>query len=372
MSKKIACGIPAFKAHKTLPTLLSSIQTQTMKDEIKVYIINDDPNGDDYSEIIKNYPELEIEEIRLEKNGGPGVARNKAIEAAKEDCIFFCDADDVLYHPFAIETLYRGLCQPNTIQCQGIFVQPVNTPEGIKLYPHKEPTHPWSFGRLTNLKFLQQNNINFGTLRAMEDGRFQWCIRLLIEGTNLKINYVNDISYVWKEGSEHSITRIGTDVNDGIPVYNYGLCQIGAAIAAKQAIDFAREKNPFNGNISKFAVEQMVGLYFTYYEAIEKCPKFAEQLLWLAKWFYNNCYKANCQNVTDDILDKFYMAMLGIKGPSLVHFPELTFKQWFDKVSNEEFNIDELEEIRKKLPEDIVKAEKKSGVLGNNIFEMLK
>ena len=361
---KVAIGIPAYKAQNTIEECLSSINIQSMRDDINVIISNDNPGVDDYSYLKKMFPKLHITLTETDKNGGPGIARNKAIEVAKDDYIMFMDADDILYSPYAVEQLYRGvIAAPNIVQSQGVFLQTAKVNGETRLIPQQNPNHPWSFGRLTNLNFLKNNKIDFGLLPNMEDGRFQWCINLVIEGTQLKRNFINDVVYVWKEGSEHSITRSGVDVNDGIPVYNYSMCQIGASIAAKQAVEFALSKNPFNGSIQKFLLEQMIGHYFTYYECKERCPKFAEQNWWLSKWFYHNCYEKYCQNLNDELIDRFYMQMLSVKGRDLQKFPELTFSQWFEKIKTEEFVFEELAEIRSKLPQEILDVERKSGSL---------
>ena len=361
---KIAIGIPAYKAQKTIEECLASINIQTMRDDINVIIANDNPGVDDYSYLKDKFNKLHITLTETDKNGGPGIARNKAIQVSNDDYIMFMDADDILYMPYAVEQLYNGVrAQPNIVQCQGIFVQECTVNGVHKLAPQNNPNHPWSFGRLTNLKLLKEAGIDFGLLPNMEDGRFQWCINLFIEGTPFKRNFINDIVYVWKECSDHSITRSGVDINDGIPVYNYSMCQIGASIAAKQAVEFALNKNPFNGSIQRFLVEQMIGHYFTYYECKEKCPKFAEQNWWLSKWFYHNCYEKYCLNISDDLLDKFYMQMLSVKGKDLSKFPELTFTQWFNKIKTEDFVFEELKEIRDKLPKEILDVERKSGSL---------
>jgi glycosyltransferase involved in cell wall biosynthesis len=361
---KIAIGIPAYKAQKTIEECLASINIQTMRDDINVIISNDNPGVDDYSYLKDKFSKLHITLTETDKNGGPGIARNKAIQVSNDDYIMFMDADDVLYTPYAVEQLYNGvIAQPNIVQCQGIFVQECTVNGVHKLAPQNNPNHPCSFGRLTNLKLLKEAGIDFGLLPNMEDGRFQWCINLFIEGTQFKRNFINDVVYVWKEGSDHSITRGGVDINGGIPVYNYSMCQIGASIAAKQAVEFALNKNPFNGSIQRFLVEQMIGHYFTYYECKEKCPKFAEQNWWLSKWFYHNCYEKYCLNISDDLLDKFYMQMLSVKGKSLSKFPELTFTQWFNKIKTEEFVFEELKDIRDKLPKEILDVERKSGSL---------
>ena len=361
---KVAIGIPAYKAQNTIEECLSSINIQSMRNDINVIISNDNPGVDDYSYLRKMFPKLHITLTETDKNGGPGIARNKAIEVAKDDYIMFMDADDILYSPYAVEQLYRGVtAAPNIVQSQGIFVQTTRVNGETRLVPQQKPNHPWSFGRLTNLRFLKNNKIDFGLLPNMEDGRFQWCINLVIEGTQLKRNFIKDVVYVWKEGSEHSITRSGADINGGVPVYNYSMCRIGSSIAAKQAVEFALSKNPFNGSIQKFLLEQMIGHYFTYYECKERCPKFADQNWWLSKWFYHNCYEKYCQNLSNELIDKFYMQMLSIKGRDLQKFPELTFSQWFEKIKTEEFVFEELAEIRSKLPQEILDVERKSGSL---------
>ena len=362
---KIAIGIPAYKAQKTIEECLSSINIQTIRNDLHIIIANDFP-GDSYSYLSNKFAKLNITYLDTKVNSGPGVARNICLEEAaksKDEWITFIDADDVFYTPYALENMLAATSQPGVIQVQSVFVSPVNTPQGKKLFPRTDLGHPWVFGRLTNVKFLSENNINFGILRQMEDGRFQHCIRLLVENSRFQIVQTNDISYVWREGSEHSITRSGADINNNIPVYNFGMCQIGAAIAFKQAIDFANEKNPFNGNITKFATEHMVGHYFTYFECVEKCPVFAEINDWVAKWFYHNCFKPYCNNVNFDILESLFMQMMSAKGPQFKKFPEKTFKQWYDLIISEEFNFDDIEQIHNKLPANIRDVEIASGLM---------
>ena len=359
---KIAIGIPAYKAQSTIEECLSSINIQSMRQEINVIIANDNP-GDDYTYLSDKFPKLHITYAHTEHNGGPGIARNKCIEVSNDNYIMFMDADDCLYSPYAVETLYRGIANPTVIQSQGIFVQECTNNNQHILMPQRNPNHPWSFGRLTNLAFLKQMGIDFGKLPNMEDGRFQWCINLVIEGTQWKRNILNEIVYTWKEGSEHSITRGGTDINGGIPVYNYSMCQIGASIAAKQAVELALAKNPFNGFIQRFLLEQMIGHYFTYYECLEKCPKFAEQNWWLSKWFYHNAYSKYTSNISKEVVDKYYMQMLSQKANTLNKFPELTYNQWIERIATEEYKFEELADIRNRLPKEILDVERKSGSL---------
>lgn len=60
-------------------------------------LITDDCSTDNSVEIIEKYTRKDprIKLLRLEKNSGAGVCRNKSIEAAKGRYIAFCDSDDV-------------------------------------------------------------------------------------------------------------------------------------------------------------------------------------------------------------------------------------------------------------------------------------
>lgn len=368
-NKKIAIVIPSFKAHSTLPRLLSSVRIQSFVDQIKIYICND-CQEDNYTDIINQNKDLDIVELKTEQNGGPGVARNLGLKACKEDFITFMDADDIWYSPYAVEILYYAMinAEPNTqnICTTSIFLQEadVTQNDGVHhmLVPQQNPNHPWVFGRLYNTKFLQQNSIDFTDLRAMEDGSMNYQVRLLTEGTNLKIKTINDFTYVWKTGSEHSITRVGADLNNGIPLYNYGNCQLGAALAVKKAIERVFEKNPFNANIAKFATETFVGTYFTYYEALEKSPMYAEQLDWLSKWCYKNIYEKYASNIPESALEQMYMQYMSVKGRDFKKFPDKTFSQWLDYIKSAQWNFEDIDEIHNKLPEAVKKAEESTGV----------
>ena len=380
--KKITVGIPVYKARDTLPTLLASVLMQTMSTDIEIILANDHPedNGS-YTYLKKLYPTLDITILDCEKNIGPGLARQRALDACKTDWITFMDADDVLFTPFALEELYNNIT-PNCIEVQGAFLQEVpdgnlNSATKMQLMqngqnvpprtmPRNDVTHPWVFGRLYNVPFLRQQGISFSKLRAMEDGEFNWKIRMSIEGSPLQINIVDSPIYLWKTGSEHSITRIGIEENGGEPLYNWDLCQVGATAAAINAVKFCHKKNPFNGNVMKFAVEQMIGQYFTYVKCLERKPMFAKQNFFNAKRFYHSCYKDFEKNIDEDILKMLYTAQLAAHSQDMIGIiPEITFFEFMEKIKTEEYNgREEFNAIREELPDWVKELDLKSGVFG--------
>lgn len=360
---KITIGIPAFKAQDHICDLLASIQMQTMKKEIEVIIAADDPE-DDYSFVLSRYPDLSISILKCEKNGGPGLARQRALDVCSADWIMFCDADDILINPLSVEMLYSSIT-PDCVEVQGPFCQEVEkNPSGVRMVPRNDPTHPWVFGRLYSVKFLRQNDIGFSELRAMEDGEFNWKIRMTIEGMPLKINVINDPVYFWRIGSEHSITRIGIDEKDHIPQYNFDLCQWGATVAAINAIKFCKEKNPFNGSITRFTTEMMIGQYFTYIECLERKPIFAKQNFFNAKRFYNEAYKEIEKQISDKILKDMYTVQMAVKGQDFIGIiPEITFFDFMNKVKKSPYDGEnEFKKIREELPDYVIQNDIKSGV----------
>lgn len=380
--KKITIGVPTYHAHSTLPKLLSSLQIQTMSEDITIILANDDPkdNGT-YKNIKKLFPDLDIKILDCEKNTGPGLARQRALDACKTEWITFMDADDILMSPFSLEELYNNIT-PTSIEVQGPFFQEVEEgnmgsaqrmmlmqngqPIPPRIMPRNDVTHPWVFGRLYNVNFLRQSSIKFSQLRAMEDGEFNWKIRMLIEGSNLQINLIESPIYLWRTGSEHSITRIGIEENGGEPLYNWNLCQVGATAAAINAIHFCQKKNPFNGGIMRFAVEQMIGQYFTYIQCLERKPMFAKQNLFNAKRFYHSCYKDMEKNIDIEILKTMYTAQLAAHSQDMIGIiPEITFFEFMEKIKTEEYGgRQEFDSIRAELPDWVKELDLKSGVLG--------
>lgn len=361
--KKLTVIIPAFKAQNHICDCLSSIQIQTIKDDVSIIISSDNPK-DKYDFVKNRFPNLDITILPCEKNAGPGIARQRGLDKCKTDWVTFMDADDVLFTPFALETLYAHI-QPNVIEVQAPFHQEVSeNVQGIRSMPRNDQGHPWVFGRLYNVSFLRTNKIQFSDLRAMEDGEFNWKIRMTIEGTPLRINVIDTPVYLWRIGSEHSITRIGVDDEDGIPQYNFDLCQIGATIASIKAAKFCKERNPFNGGINRFITEMMVGHYFTYIECLEKKPIFAEQNLFNAKRFYHECFKEIENTINDDIMKNIYTVQRAGHGQDLFGIiPEISFFDFMRKVKNESYGGEaELKEIRAKLPKEIIDNDIKTGV----------
>jgi len=107
LSAPVSVVIPCFRCAQTVERAVFSIVQQTLLPE-QVLLV-EDCSGDAGETLNSLYriqasygDRLNVKIIRLEKNGGPGVARNAGWEAAKSSYIAFLDADDV-WHPRKLE-----------------------------------------------------------------------------------------------------------------------------------------------------------------------------------------------------------------------------------------------------------------------------
>lgn len=91
---KVSVIIPAFNAGEYLSKCFSSLDRQKCNFFFEVICINDG-STDNTEEIATNFDWKKVNFIYIKQtNQGPSVARNKGIEVAKGDYIFFLDADD--------------------------------------------------------------------------------------------------------------------------------------------------------------------------------------------------------------------------------------------------------------------------------------
>lgn len=175
--------IPAYNSHKTILKTLYSIINQKNKDELNVLIVDDcsDNNYNEICEFYSNY--IKINTIRLEKNSGPGVARQVGLENTHNEYIIFIDADD----EFADEESLKVL-KDSIDNCDISFGQMFQESTNQVLH-HEECLH----GKMFRRSFLKSKNIKFNSLRSHEDNAFsQLCLC-----TAKKINYIQKLVYIY-------------------------------------------------------------------------------------------------------------------------------------------------------------------------------
>ena len=94
---KLSIAIPLYNKEKHIERNLKSLIEQDLSPSEYEIIIVDDGSTDSGAQIAQNYAER-YENIKFfsQPNSGPSVARNKGLDAATGDYIYFLDADDFL------------------------------------------------------------------------------------------------------------------------------------------------------------------------------------------------------------------------------------------------------------------------------------
>lgn len=109
---KISVLIPVYNASEFLDESISSILNQTFTD-IELICVNDG-STDNSLEMLQNFAKEDSRVIVIDKeNGGCGSARNRALQEANGDYIYFFDPDDLVENN-ALELAYNSAVKNNS------------------------------------------------------------------------------------------------------------------------------------------------------------------------------------------------------------------------------------------------------------------
>ncbi|VXC09476.1 Glycosyl transferase [Flavobacterium sp. 9AF] len=112
MKALVSIITPTFNSANYIAETIASVQNQTYLNW--EMIIVDDGSSDETENIVASIIENDkrIQFYKLDKNSGPAVARNTAIEKAKGDFMTFIDADDIWFPAF-IENSIKTIKEQN-------------------------------------------------------------------------------------------------------------------------------------------------------------------------------------------------------------------------------------------------------------------
>jgi len=300
---KIDVIIPCYKAHKTLPRLLGSVLSQTIIDDLKVTLVND---GDekDYQQIVKSFKSfMDIQELKLEKNSGPGTARRFGYENTYNPLVIWADADDTFAISFAMQRLREGLLldESNAI-CIGDFVEEVKTEDNsFRIMLHQQDTI-WMFGKLYKREFLDRYDLKMNDTKACEDCGFNTVCRVIFDN---RIKCINDLIYVWHL-NKNSITH-NSNYN-----YNYDVGFKGYVdnmIWAFEEIERIQEfynSDLLEQRVMFEKVQILINLYGKYVETKELFPEYEKQNWQHCKRYYNEVYKSIKEKVPREMISNIW------------------------------------------------------------------
>lgn len=275
--KEIAVIIPTYKAHKTIERTLLSIALQSIKDKIKVYI-SVDADGEDYDYLYDYKRFFDMEILYAKKNGGPGVARQYAIDRSKEPYIVFIDADDSFVGAFALAYLHQIIRSgDDVIMGRALMVE--ETRNGM-LQNHEQDM-VWLHGKIYKREFMEKYKIRFTKLRANEDVGFNRLFKLL-KGSN-RIPSLNQVVYAWHY-EENSIVR-----SKGHE-YEFAGSIEGAVTNTIESVQHAMQYKFAREEVYTLILEQLFSNYIYYLRVLEYAPQQKSFALKHFRRYYRELY----------------------------------------------------------------------------------
>jgi len=307
--KKLDVIIPAHKAQNTILRTLSSIAQQTILDKIVVTIVND-ADGIGYQKFIDMFGDvMDIKELVMGTNGGPGVARQYGID--NTTCPYFTciDADDTFANAYSLELLVKKADENK--EYHTIIGSFAEEHEGLNFVSHSNDM-VWMFGKLYKRDFIKKYDIRFNETRANEDNGFNTIIRL-VSSEDEKVMFLPDIVYFW-HWKEDSITRINNCQ------YSYDQSFVGYVDNMIYAIKHAKKVKPFNNYIDMWAIQTMAQLYIYYYQTVKRDPRFTEQNYAKCKEYYDKVFKEIEQRIDKKILDDIFAQTMAQQSVNMQDF----------------------------------------------------
>lgn len=194
---KVSVIIPTYKATETIRKTLASISMQSIAEELEVIIVND-CDGLSYSQIIRDFSDLDIKYVIREKNGGCGASRNTGIEKATGCYIVFIDSDDQLEHPLALEVMSNEIGKAEADLLVASFESEMRDKDGIAIKKISgSPT--WCHAKMYRRQYIMENNLRFKEyLRINEDVEFHQVYMDL----GAKVVKIPLVTYLWRDNAK--------------------------------------------------------------------------------------------------------------------------------------------------------------------------
>lgn len=235
---QVSVVLPVFNASMYLKECIDSLITQTLKN-IEIICV-DDGSSDDSLKILQDYACLD-KRIRVisQENAGAANARNKGIDSAKGQYLYFLDADDYM-DKTALEKLYKKItetsadvcfCRHNLYDMDSQKTLEFDYSVNKKLLPKSfefsrtdlpqnilQICVPNVFIKLYKRDFILLNNIRFQEIKICNDVCFNHLSLILAQ----KIAYVDEVLVTYRINSKTNLSsQRGVNCNCVIEAFSH-------------------------------------------------------------------------------------------------------------------------------------------------------
>lgn len=215
---KISIIVPIYNVEKEIIRCLSSVVEQNYP-KIELIIVND-CSPDNSFEVARGYLEnvttsVDISYIDLDKNTGVSVARNKGIEVATGDYLFFMDSDDAFSSSNSLEILasiakkykypdliigsYQYVDEDKVIQLHRLSDIFYSNEEGLYKRYCGQGIYWAPWGKLIKRELIEKNKLSFYPRLYSED--ILWSFNLFRVAQNAYISSEIVYDYYHRPGS---------------------------------------------------------------------------------------------------------------------------------------------------------------------------
>lgn len=319
--------IPTYKNKKGLRRTLNSIPSNP---NVNVIVI-DDCSNIDYTDIIEQYPSLVL--YQLEKNVGPGMARQYGIEHSNGTYITFLDTGDYFYED-GLETIMRAINENTYIKLY-TFSYVYDDKNILSDRPDDK-----TIGSVYKRSFIEMYNIHFSKegSYANEDYGFSRACKLILD--DWQRNCFSDarkhikIPVFYEHIDKHSLTKNNNDE------FFYTKLSPGIIINGIHAINIAREA----GIKIEYLLDEynyiLAQEYFFFLCILYERPELIDDIWGIIRSYYLNYYKVYEKFALRNIQIFFSQVTLPKIRSRIKYWPEhisFNITRFIDEISKEEF-----------------------------------
>lgn len=307
---KISVIIPCHNARGTISKTLHSIAMQTIAEDVEVVVAND-ADGYTYSDIISNFPDLNIRYVVNDRNKGCGGARNLGTANAGADFVVFADADDMFVNSLSLELMYHTITSKQADVVRSKFISEIRNDKGIGLRDMLGGV-TWMHGCMLRKQYLTDNDLWFDEeLRINEDVLFNQ----LLTDSGAKIVEIPAVTYLWRDNPK-SITHES--------LYN----NKATFVTACGKYIWECNKRGLSGDKITLRVLQNLVMIWEYFNVcLDECEDKAEEFMSACRKYWQLA-KPIVADVPDEIVTKVYCAIV----KTLDFIPSVGFIEFLNKL----------------------------------------
>lgn len=286
--------IPFYNDIKGLETTLKSVVSSLPNIQITVV---DDCSEVNYDDIKELFPSVNF--LRLEKNSGPGIARQYGIDNTSNQYIMFVDTGDYILSQYNLLEVIQTIAY-NSVPCMYLW-RWLNE-------EHKSYSGNWNsllHGWVIKRDFLNLYNIRFceESPRSNEDYGFIGTCNLIAQDLKNKYNenyiYFNEAPIYMYTYNPESITHADNKL------YMYTTHIFGLVTNVKHIVKNCINNNVNVGLIADLTTKILIRLYQDFLICARKKPEFCSQNWQYLRDYYLKVYKP-FSKINPDALQNYY------------------------------------------------------------------